>query len=243
VTTRRTTNVLRRTLLISAAASCCVLTLRAQQPQGSSSSKPAASSTQSGFSGSSTQSAPTSGFSGSSSQSATASGFHGSSTQAPAAGGASTSSIARTQDLLPGRNRSRMYPGDPFVIVGIDQGDNDLRSKTPVLAQSDRASTFVNPDENYQRTVDMYEHGAKFTTPLLGRTQVKPYVPRPGTNPMPAPASDAAVSVTSSSSPWWRAFDAVAARWPWLVGALVTSVIGVFFLKRFGRSVLKPGTS
>jgi hypothetical protein len=159
--------------------------------------------------------------------------------------GQSASSAGRTTDLLPGRNRARMHPGNPLVIVGVEQGDNDIRSRTPVLAQSDRAATFVNPDENYRRTLAMYDQGASFHDPLLGRTQTKAYIPRHGaSDPAPAPSSAAAeLGEDSNKSRLWRTLDVLLRGWPWLAGAIFSMVVGALFLKRFGLSVLKPGTS
>lgn len=159
--------------------------------------------------------------------------------------GESAGSAGRTSDLLPGRNRARMHPGDPLVIVGIEQGDNDIRSRTPVLGQSDRAATFVNPDENYRRTLAMYDEGATFHEPLLGRTQTKAYIPRRGASqPAPAPSSAAAeLGEDSNKSRLWRTLDVLLRGWPWLAGAIFSTVVGALFLKRFGLSVLKPRTS
>jgi len=159
--------------------------------------------------------------------------------------GESANAAGRTSDFLPGRNRSRMHPGDPLVIVGIEQGDNDIRSRTPVLEQSDRAATFVNPDENYRRTLAMYDQGASFHEPLLGRTQTKAYVPRHGApGAAPAPSSAAAeLGEDSNKSRLWRTLDVISRGWPWLAGAIFSTVVGALFLKRFGLSVLRPRTS
>lgn len=64
------------------------------------------------------------------------------------------------------RNRSSMHPGDALVIVGVEQGDNDIRSRTPALVNSDRNSTKVNDDEAYQRRLALYEDGGHKLQPL-----------------------------------------------------------------------------
>jgi hypothetical protein len=48
------------------------------------------------------------------------------------------------------------------VIVGREQGDNDLRSRTPALARSDHLAAMVDPEEAHARALALYEEGAGF---------------------------------------------------------------------------------
>ena len=67
--------------------------------------------------------------------------------------------------MLRGRDREAMHPGDPFEIVGLEQGDNSFRHRTPALMRADTTPTLVDPNELYERRMAMYEDGRKFTKP------------------------------------------------------------------------------
>jgi hypothetical protein len=72
---------------------------------------------------------------------------------------------AQAEVILRDRNRSTMHPGNALEVVGIEQGDNDARARTPALANSNRAATNLNPDDNYERTLAMYDSAAHFSKP------------------------------------------------------------------------------
>jgi hypothetical protein len=155
--------------------------------------------------------------------------------QAPIGAPADTS--GRTSDVLAGRNRSRMHPGDPLVIVGEEQGDNDLRSKTPVLAQSDRAVSYVNQDENRRRTLAMYESGATFHDPLLARTVAKPYVGHPMAAQFSSDAASLAEAedvLSHAGAPGASSGDKPRNRWPWVFGVTCSVLVGIYLLRRSG---------
>ncbi len=60
-----------------------------------------------------------------------------------------------------------MHDGDPLLLIGLEQGGNDLRSLTPALANSDREAKQLNPDDLYERTIAMYDKGAHFNSAPL----------------------------------------------------------------------------
>lgn len=73
---------------------------------------------------------------------------------------------AQFESTLRTRNRELMHPGDPLKIVGMEQGSNDLRAKTPALQNAVRPPIQVDEKVNYRRTVAMYENGVRFSEPL-----------------------------------------------------------------------------
>lgn len=92
-------------------------------------------------------------------------------------------------------DRARIHPGDPLALVGVEQGDNDLRGRTPALANSVRAPVLVDADENYRRTLALYENRAQFNTPLAlaspmsARPDAPSRAPRPASGPEPEAAA------------------------------------------------------
>lgn len=54
------------------------------------------------------------------------------------------------------RDRSAMHPGDPLVLVGVEQGGNDLRSKTPALASVERNMRNVDAEELRTEKLELY---------------------------------------------------------------------------------------
>lgn len=125
----------------------------------------------------------------------------------------------KTSDLLYQRNRSLMHPGDPLLLMGREQGDNDIRSRTPALAQGDRSITRVDPAENYARTLAMYEDRATFRAPLAAVT------PSPDDDSAPRPAPTRAVPKPAAEQPAKPLSD-----WPWLLAlGLPMGVVAWFF--------------
>lgn len=69
--------------------------------------------------------------------------------------------------VLAGRSRDTLHPSDdPLLIVGREQGDNDLRSGTPALQRSDRRVLTEDAEVARARRLAMYEEGATYTSPL-----------------------------------------------------------------------------
>jgi len=64
------------------------------------------------------------------------------------------------------RDRELMHPGDPLLVVGLEQDDNSFRDRAPALFASDRAPLQVDADENYRRRLSMYEETALFRVAL-----------------------------------------------------------------------------
>lgn len=111
------------------------------------------------------------------------------------------------------RNREGMHPGIPLDIVGLEQGDNDFRSRTPALAKSDKRTAQVDPEENYRRRLAAYSLGGAFNKPLHNalvtpsdparnpvRNNGAPTPDPRATAPQPQPASDALRLVLGSAA-------------------------------------------
>lgn len=75
-------------------------------------------------------------------------------------------STVDSEALLRDRHRETLHPGEPLRIVGLEQGDNDFRARTPALVRSDRAALQVDPDEQYERRLAAYTNGSTFHRPL-----------------------------------------------------------------------------
>jgi len=115
-------------------------------------------------------------------------------------------------DRLYERNRADMHPGDPLLVRGIDQEDNNSCAGTPLLATRVSSATQVDTEELRRRTLDMYESRATFRSPLqtpqrkparetrATRTRVPEEQPQPGSGV--GPWLTAAVLVGAIF--WWR---------------------------------------
>jgi hypothetical protein len=127
-------------------------------------------------------------------------------------------SLQESRDILQSRNRTLMHPGDPLLIVGVDQGDNDMRARTPALANSNKVVKQVDQGEAYQRALAMYESGATFKSPISQAAdeegQHKNHSSKPANAPVPVQA---------------------AAQWPWLVALAISIAFMVWLGKRFGE--------
>jgi hypothetical protein len=77
----------------------------------------------------------------------------------------SRAELERADDVLRDRYRPTMHPGEALAIVGLEQAGNDVRSRTPALARSDRVATLVDADEAYERKLAMLENGATYHRP------------------------------------------------------------------------------
>ena len=68
--------------------------------------------------------------------------------------------------ILEARDRVALHPAlVPTVVVGLEQGDNSFRHRTPGLAQGDLAPAMIDVDLNRNRRLAMYE-GNSFTRPV-----------------------------------------------------------------------------
>ena len=62
-------------------------------------------------------------------------------------------------------DRVELHPAeDPLVVVGREQGDNDLRSRTPALMRVEDGVDRVDSEELYARAIALYE-GRVFHAP------------------------------------------------------------------------------
>ena len=65
------------------------------------------------------------------------------------------------------RNRQVLHTAhDPVKIRGVEEGDNDFRSRTPILEQSNREVTFVDTEELRRRKLAMFERKESFASPV-----------------------------------------------------------------------------
>ncbi len=82
-------------------------------------------------------------------------------------------------------DKEAMHEGLEIRIIGMEEGDNHFRDKTPALMNSDRKPALVDTDELYDRKRAMFEEGARFHTalPVVGKA------PAPGKAPslLPGP--------------------------------------------------------
>jgi len=124
------------------------------------------------------------------------------------------------QAILRENDRSMLHPGDPLFLVGLEQGDNDLRSRTPALAKSNRAPRQVDPDDAYRRALAMYEDGARFHEAPLS-------APAP-------PRGRAARRAARPRSAGDFTAEGAGRHWPWMLGVGMTAFLVVWVLKRRG---------
>lgn len=74
--------------------------------------------------------------------------------------------IAELERILQRRDREHLHIKSPIELIGLEEGDNEFRSATPLLEEADRSEILVDTDENYRRRLAMYEEGAVFNRPL-----------------------------------------------------------------------------
>lgn len=119
---------------------------------------------------------------------------------------------------LRAHDRARIHPGDPLALVGVEQGGNDARARTPALANSVHTATPIDADENYRRTLAMYESGARFHVPLA---LAEPDATRAPAAPRNAPSAPAPAPAEASS------------RLPWIGAALLALGLLAWSFVRF----------
>lgn len=106
------------------------------------------------------------------------------------------------------RNRETMHPGDPLKLVGVEQGDNDIRSRTPILKQMTTTGGAVDPQELYERTLALYSDRARFQKPLTSQVTMVAPIPRTSryadpSKPDAEPTSGDGGVPSESSWPWF----------------------------------------
>lgn len=99
------------------------------------------------------------------------------------------------------RDREILHEGDPLKISGLEQGDNEIRSRTPALAKTDGRVAMVDTDELRERKLAMYEGRQRFHRPLAlaggdGAWRKPPEAAGPADPRDPAEAEDGGVSIT-----------------------------------------------
>ena len=128
--------------------------------------------------------------------------------------------LERTEGLLHERNRTALHHGEPLTIVGLEQGDNDLRKATPALARSNRLAALPDPEAAHARALALYEDGAHFTSP--------PPRLRGSVTPERSPAK----AVRARAEPQASAV-ATPSKWPWILGfALLVGGVLLWAKKR-----------
>lgn len=100
--------------------------------------------------------------------------------------------------VLFSRDRELMHPGDPLLVVGLEQGENSFRDHAPALFASDREPLLVDRDENYRRHLAMYEESASFRAALPPADPTVVRHPAPGAklHPSAAPTGQTTVHAT-----------------------------------------------
>lgn len=117
-------------------------------------------------------------------------------------------------------DRAELHPAeDPLVIVGREQGDNDLRARTPMLARGQRVPAQVDPEEAYERALALHE-GTRFRSPPRGVGKSDANETRTPADRKRSPATEAPAEGAGGS-----------ARWPWLT-AMLAAALGLGFLFR-----------
>lgn len=101
------------------------------------------------------------------------------------------------------RWRDELHPSeDPLVVVGREQGDNDLRTRTPALARSDRVAAKVDEEDAYARALALYEGTALHAPPRNVSAGVEP-IPDERSRKAVAREGGAATEDEGSSTSRW----------------------------------------
>lgn len=135
-------------------------------------------------------------------------------------------SVADIGHLLDSRDRELLHPGQPLIVVGNEEGDNEFRHSTPLLEGAFAARGTLDPAEARDRRLAMYTAGAHFSAPLrrssAGATGFDSCAPSPGSDV----AGDSARSVAEQPS----AAATGCSFLPWLLGCL--SLVVLAYRKR-----------
>ena len=127
--------------------------------------------------------------------------------------------------LLFQRDREAMHPGRPLTLVGIEQGGNDFRARSPALAKCDRTVTRVATEESRRRLLSMYEQGTRFHEP-----------PASFYRPIPGPASRADAAPREDESATLAAGDLM----PACLALALFAPLGVWIRRRFALPAPPP---
>jgi len=137
------------------------------------------------------------------------------------------SSVRDPLEALRKSYRPAIHPGNPLNLVGIEQGDNDLRAATPQLARGEHTPLQVDIEASHQRALAMYGNGARFHAAL-------------------PPASQSALPTTTrpqgpiepDAAPEERAPEAK--PWSLLAGLLASVLLIVWFFVRVRPALVAP---
>lgn len=127
---------------------------------------------------------------------------------------------ANAEAVLRERDRELMHPGDPLTVVGVEQQGNDIRTRTPALARSDRYTACVDVDEHYHRTLAMYESGASFQSALRPGpgVEARKRSLRPLRGHSPSVGNESAAIGASNAWPWIFALGTALLIAVWTIG-------------------------
>ncbi len=128
------------------------------------------------------------------------------------------------------RYRPALHPGDPLKISGNEQGGNDLRAITPILARGEHEPQPVDIETSYRRALAMYGEGQQFHAPL-------PLAPG-AESPAPAPLRHAAPQAPAESAPKVQRPEAT--PWSVLSGLFVSTLLIAWFLVRVRPALRAP---
>lgn len=110
---------------------------------------------------------------------------------------------AKDKQLLFEREKSRIHPGDPLRIIGLEQEGNDIRSRTSALTRNTAGPRGMSEDENYQRQLALYGDRATFDKPprsVALEVDVASLDVAPQRSALPVAATEETTPESSSSS-------------------------------------------
>ncbi len=129
---------------------------------------------------------------------------------------------AKMDIVLRESDRVRHGDGSSPQIVGVEQGDNEIRSQTPALENSARTQSRHDSNDQHQRALAMYESRARFSSPA----QIESGLPED--DPTAEPTIDAKALPVEESA----AADHGDMRWlGGLLVALGALIVGVGWLR------------
>lgn len=118
------------------------------------------------------------------------------------------------------RNRSTLYPGDPLVLVGVEQGDNDLRSRSPALKNGQVVPRQVDLEQLREQKLGLYREEARAPQPVSIPHRTAGEVRR-------TPRSTA---LQGTRKPWIEMRLAIV-----LASLLGTALVGIWCFRRYRR--------
>ena len=118
-------------------------------------------------------------------------------------------------------DKEAMHEGMEIRIIGMEEGENHFRDRTPALLNSDRKTALVDADKLYDRKRAMFEEGARFHTALPAVGMEAPQTATPA-----IPASNGAGPEEGKGSGWLKYLILLAGA-----GAFLLALKGPFFKK------------